>query len=441
MDVTGNYEGDFRQDQFWQTSVVSSEGYNFITCYSTDRLKFSYYFEPFQIELWIALLVYLPILSVLTHLLLIIKKCNKSDFNAYFFAYSSMIEYGYYVPDYLFRMDSMRIVLGLWLLISCIFTNAYKGLAITGVTAPPEKTSVKTIAELVDDNFEFLDYNSSDPNTALLRFKIYTPLTVEYIDAWKRGDSSDYDYPVPPLEVDSSVYFPFVVESYNEFWKLTSKMDDCIMKMNANLYPLGRFQKSDWPHMRACRLYSTLSSHIRYFVPKREVEPPQFSRSYEIAIERELVKGDGQNVYIDYEEKLKREHDYLTGHYHHKTFFIGNQSFLKDWTVWQFDNGRGSRLPAIFQLLMQNGIYKQLESFYKKIEFFGVRNECTRIQAFKKKYERVKKLNLKSNVQTVFYMFLSGILISILWLGVEKINHFSGGVVTYFGFRWRNHLP
>ncbi|CAL8146277.1 unnamed protein product [Orchesella dallaii] len=51
LDASGKYEGDFRQDLLWQTSIVSNEGYNFITCYSADRLKFSYYFEPFQIEL------------------------------------------------------------------------------------------------------------------------------------------------------------------------------------------------------------------------------------------------------------------------------------------------------------------------------------------------------------------------------------------------------
>ncbi|CAL8136920.1 unnamed protein product [Orchesella dallaii] len=446
LDFTGNYEGDFRQDQFWQTSVVSSEGYNFITCYSTDRLKFSYYFEPFQIELWIALLVYLPILSVLTHLLLVIKKCNKSDFNAYFFAYSSMIEYCYYVPDYLFRMHSVRIVLGLWLLISCIFTNAYKGLAITGVTAPPEKTSVKTMAELVDDNFDVMDYNDSDFDAGVYRFKILTSLTVEYLDAWKTGEwdvnsyINTYKTDVDLIEVDGVEYFPFAVESQNEFFKLMSKMKERLVVWYNDMSPLESFQKNDRPHIRALRLYERLSSFMRYFVPKREVEPPQFSKSYEIAIERELVGGDEQIAYIDYEEKVKREHDYLTGHYHHKTFFIGNQSFLKEWTVWQFDNGRGSRLPAIFQLLVENGIYNQLKSFYENIEFFGVRNEYTRIQAFKTKYERVKKLNLQSNLQTVFYMFLSGILISILGLGTEAFNKFIREVMTYLRFRWRNYL-
>ncbi|CAL8146280.1 unnamed protein product [Orchesella dallaii] len=263
-------------------------------------------------------------------------------------------------------------------------------LAITGVTAPPEKASVKTIAELVDDK------DSASRSI---------PLTIGYLDVWKRSEwdiktpansnstnvnsnSSDFEHPLYSLEVDSTVYFSFVVESYNELWKLTSKMDDCVLKINANFYPLENFPKSDWPHIRACRPYAKLSNRHRYLVPKREVVPPQFSKSYEIAIERALVKEDEQIVYIDYEEKVKRDHDYLTGHYHHKTFFIGNQSFLKDWTVWQFDNGRGSRLPAIFQLLIQNEIYKKLESFHKNIEFFGVRNEYTRIQAFKKKLRK-----------------------------------------------------
>ncbi|CAL8136924.1 unnamed protein product [Orchesella dallaii] len=191
-------------------------------------------------------------------------------------------------------------------------------------------------------------------------------------------------------------------------------MDDRLTKWHFNLSPLESFQKNDRPYIRALRLYTRLSTSMRYFVPKREVEPPQFSKSYEIAIERELVEGDDQIAYIDYEEK--------------------------EWTVWQFDNGRGSRLPDIFQLLIQNGIYNQLKSFYKNFEFFGVRNEYTRIQASKTRYERVKKLNLQSNLQTVFYMFLIGILISILGLGTEAFNKFIREVMTYLRFRWRNYL-
>ncbi|CAL8147102.1 unnamed protein product [Orchesella dallaii] len=457
--IIGMSELGFKQNQFWQTSVVSSEGYNFITCYSKDHLSFSYYFQPFQIELWMALIFYLPILSVLTHLFLIFKKCNKSDFNSYFFAYSSMLEYCYYVPDYLFRMDSVRIVLGLWLLISCIFTNAYKGLAITGVTAPAEKSSVKTFAELVDDNITYdVYFNSSDPNLPF-HFKILTPFTVEYLDTWKMGEwdlknktttsynstdenstTSEKDYRYR-YTVEKADYFPFLIESYNEFWKLNRKQSICLSIQYPHLYPGESFKPNDQSHLRACGLAFKLGTYQRYIVPKREMEIPQFSKNYEIAAERELVQCDEQIAYVDYEEKVNREHEYLSGHYYHKTFFKGNQSYLKDWTVWQFDNGRGSRLPEIFQLLIQNGIYKKLEIFYKNRVYFGVRNEYTRMHAFKEKYEPVKKLNLKSNVQTVFYMFLSGILISIMWISVEAFQFFVVEVMKFLRYKWRNHMP
>ncbi|CAL8147099.1 unnamed protein product [Orchesella dallaii] len=454
LEITPMLTGVFQQNQFWQTSMVSSNGYNFITRYSTDHLTFAYYFQPFQIELWIALIVYLPILSVLTHIFLIVTNCNKTDFNAYFFAYSSMLEYCYYIPNYLFRMDSVRIVLGLWLLISCIFTNAYKGLAITGVTAPAEKTSVKTMAELVDDNIYPADeVNSSDSNTTF-RFRILSPFTVEYLETWKRGDWDIRSAGIPkiadensnstnnnnsepdPLTVDSYTYFRFPLETFNEFWKLDQKYDACTLMQDPKLFPTESFKPGDQSYIRRCRLFSQLTDPRRYIVPTREFARPQFSKSFEIAIEKEFIEGNERIVYIDYEEKIKGEYEYLSGHYRHKAFFIGNQSFLMDWTVWQFDNGRGSRLPAIFQLLFENGIYNRLRSFYKNMEYYGVRNEYTRIQAFKETYERVKKLNLKSNLQTVFYMFFCGIIVSVLWLSVEACHLF---VVDFMKYVWNLH--
>ncbi|CAL8147096.1 unnamed protein product [Orchesella dallaii] len=400
FEATSLFGFGFKRTQVWKTFVVSSEGYNFITCYSNDYLSISYYFQPFQVELWIALLVYLPILSVLTHFLLVIKKCNKSDFNSYFFAYSSMLEHCYYVPDYLFEMEWVRIVLGLWLLISCIFTNAYKGIAITGVTAPAEKASVKTFTELVDDNITTeseIDMNSDDPYKPL-RFRILTPFTVENLESWKRGEWDlslkdtfsyvenatylNYDEPIR-RRLETADYLTFLIDTANEYWKLVTKMSSCFGMLDNNLYPLEGFSKEELPVIKACRLVYKLSNPKRYIVPERELDIPQYSKSYDTAIERELVDCDKRVVYVDYEEKISREETYLSGHYHSKTFFKGNQSFLVDWTVWQFDNGRGSRVPLIFQLLIENGIYKKLESFYKNRVYFGLRQEYTRMHAYK----------------------------------------------------------
>ncbi|CAL8149363.1 unnamed protein product, partial [Orchesella dallaii] len=53
-----------------------------------------------------------------------------------------------------------------------------------------------------------------------------------------------------------------------------------------------------------------------------------------------------------------------------------------------------------------------------------------------KEYAPVKKLDFKSNDQTVFYVFLRAVLLSTLWIGVEAFSFFVGGYAKYLRYKW-----
>ncbi|CAL8134400.1 unnamed protein product [Orchesella dallaii] len=439
------FKTGFVQLQFWETVIISRDSYNFLTCYNEDSITFAFYFQPFQLSLWITLVNYLPLLALLTHIILILKKVNKSDFNTYFFAYSSILEHSFHMPNYLYKIESIRIVFGLWLLVSVIFTNAYKGIAITGVTAPPSKSSIQTFSEVVDDS-DKLTYSGSINSSSKVNFHIITPLKVDYFHEWEFDgcfsamDANYSDESSGTIPVKWAFRFRFnsdlEAEQENLFFIINSEYGNTSVSLNS-LDTLGRLR------MLSYRLYNKLFSGMcdkfcRYIIPKKD-EEDKFSLSYDIAMEREIVKCENKVVYVDTQSKIDKEYGYLSGHYHHKSFFKGNESLLPDYIVWQFDNGIGSRLPTVFKQLIENGIYRQLEWFYRNQEQLGIRLEYTRNHA-NEKYEPVKKLDLKSNIQTIFYVYLFGHLVSILFVGLEGFWNFRGDIKNYVKIAWRNFL-
>ncbi|CAL8134408.1 unnamed protein product [Orchesella dallaii] len=404
----------FEQKQYWHLVIVSSDAYNFLTCYNKDSLQIGYYFQPFQRDLWITLLIFLAVLSIVTHIFLIVKECNKSDFNSYFFVYSSMLEHSCHMPDYLYEIETIRIVFGLWLLVSVIFTNAYKGIAITGVTAPPHKSSIQTFSEVIDDN-------ANESNTEPVNFRIMLKIKVDHAHYWEDDRIlDDFKESDTGSVIVLNIYlgsFKFENEVMSElitvggaalFGKTHNHLQSPGIKTSSSILP------------RSYYFYKNLCLSRRYIAPKKELED-KYSLNYDVALEREIVKCENRVVFVDLKNNIDREYEYLSGYYHHLSFFKGNQSLLPDWVVWQFDNEMGGKLPMVFKRLIENGIYRELEWFYTTQERLGLRLDYTRSRKLEK-YEPVKKLGLKSNVQTIFYVLLFGCLISSLMLGLEAFS-------------------
>lgn len=398
--------GSFRVN--WAIDIVGDFGYNFLTCYSYTDPSWSFYVQPFELETWLSIVVYLPILAIFVHVTLVLRNANKSDFNAFFFAYSTLVEYAYGLPDYVFGIKTMRVMIGIWYLISVIFTNAYKGIAITGVAAPAPKLSVTNFYDLLEKNIEI--YEPPDQRS-LLAFNIFVRLSSYFQELWITSEIKNKS------QVDTGVGYamyediPFHLESSNEYTRILVEHTQSIwnrtdLENTSSQYPMKN------PYWVLLANFERARDFHKLLVPYSDSNP-FYRGNYDIALEREVTNCSRKAIYVDRAEKISREYDYLAKHYNYETFFIGKDVILSNSLTWQFENPRGSVLPATFRKLLESGIYRQLEWFYKQQENLGVRLNYTRSRVTKS-FDPVKALNLSSNIHTIFYLFLGGICISVL---------------------------
>lgn len=76
---------------------------------------------------------------------------------------------------------------------------------------------------------------------------------------------------------------------------------------------------------------------------------------------------------------------------------------------------------SVFRQIFETGVYHQIEWFYMRQEHSGIRLRFTRSNV-KTGYAPVKPLNIYSNVQTIFYLYLCGIAVA-LFVGFYKYLH------------------
>lgn len=415
--VIGNHDNE-NIKLLWAYIPVRKFGYNFLTCFSYDDYldSFRYYIQPFEWKLWVLLATYLPVLAIFTHATLKFRKMNKSDFNAYAFAFSSMLEYAYYVPGYIFQVKTLKTNLGLWLLASVIFTNAYKGIAITGVTKPKDKFSLQSFSDLVDFSAVKLNYDHSNPK---VDFTLYSQLNPACLSCWLLESNCTKEKMACHISLDSDTgKYAFVSFAYKF-------VEDVISEFNRGLGYVLFLQKDNGfgagmagDKKKYFHLLTNLTNNNAYGIPNH-VEG--FAKSYDVAVEEKISQCDSRSVYVDDEYVIDRDLEYLNKHYHHLKFFKGQETMLVDRIIWQFENPRGSLLPAVFQVLVESGIYYKLEWFYIRQRYSGTRLNFTRgnVQV---EYEPVKAIDLYSNISTIFLVYLMGNFIAMGLFAREKMS-------------------
>ncbi len=392
----------------WKSVPIRKFGYNFLTCYHENYRSWKYYLQPFEMEVWLVLMTYLSFVAIFVHVTVILRKQNNSDFNAFFYFYSTILEYAYSVPDYIFNIRTLETVIGLWLVMSVILTNAYKGIAITGITAPMEKASITSFYDILKGGD--VDYKeiltTPDEQVTKTDFAVYTFLSTEGLAEWVDFNrTGNIEYRDDGSIAAQRSWVPFMLEAFQkasqQFNSLSSKS-------------LDLFGNAFW---RKWRLHAELNRESTYPIPKPEIG---YEKSLSVAIEREIVNCSRKIMFVSGEENIANEIEYLRRNYPHKTFFQGNEALFSDYVTWQFDNPGGSRLIEYFMKLLENGIYHQIEWFYRRQEYSGIRLNYTRSQV-EKDYIFVKPLDLHSNLQSIFYLYIAGIMASLISYVVERI--------------------
>jgi len=133
---------------------IQTSSFGFLNCmFKTRSVDFVVYMKALEIEVWIllglSLLVSWTYLQILFH----IKKIAE---NGLLLLYSYLLEHGYHICKKLEGQRAFNIFLTIFLLMGIVLSNGYKGIVITGVTAPLQETRISTFEEVVALNYTIL---------------------------------------------------------------------------------------------------------------------------------------------------------------------------------------------------------------------------------------------------------------------------------------------
>ncbi|CAL8136199.1 unnamed protein product [Orchesella dallaii] len=233
---------------------------------------------------------------------------------------------------------------------SVSLTELLNGIAITGVTAPPKKSSIETFYQVVDKDATVKEGRV----VSRLNFFIISPLRFEFLENWRLDKLKGFN----DTDKTTTVFRVPRPDFQIEFFKDVDDSFTLAVHRAYSIREVGGHANMDYPD-----LLQKLSASNVFICPKRDLVP-KFSMSFDVAVEREITKCNKKVVFVGLENRVDNEFQYLSSNYKHKSFFKGVQTILPDFTAWHFDNGMGSTLPYVFTKLMENGIYHQVERFY-----------------------------------------------------------------------------
>lgn len=140
---------------------IEFEGHQFLNCYVEPYISFYFYFSPFQSQLWAMLGISIVTLIAVTTIVYHYRK-EKQKFSLWLFVLATLFEETGFMPSKVEKSTFYRISLGIWCIMSVIFTNGYNGLMIQELNAPrklfhPDTFDHLRCQNLFDDYID--DYN------------------------------------------------------------------------------------------------------------------------------------------------------------------------------------------------------------------------------------------------------------------------------------------
>lgn len=122
-----------------------------MTCFSREDLSFKIFLKPFELEVWIALLVTM-VITVIVCVAILITKLKWGFLDALSLSQlavvSIVLEKPTDIERKIGRIRAFKFLFGLWLLLVPILTNGYLGLSITEISSPLESRSVTRFDQL-----------------------------------------------------------------------------------------------------------------------------------------------------------------------------------------------------------------------------------------------------------------------------------------------------
>lgn len=130
--------------------VKGVNGFKFLTCHFERYISFHLYVKPFQMELWVTLIVFIISLTILTKIY-IRWGYFCPTFSPWLFMAASLVEKTCPVPADFEKKYFFRLVLGWWVFMSLTLTNCYHSLLISELNSPFPAKMPKLFQDLLCD--------------------------------------------------------------------------------------------------------------------------------------------------------------------------------------------------------------------------------------------------------------------------------------------------
>lgn len=118
--------------------LANSVEYNFLTCHTTKELSFRFYQKPFQLWVWVGILLSLASLIVVGEIFVKLNFKENLSFSIGIYFVGSVFESLTYIETKVKNANFFRVMVGAWLISVTTLTNCYKGLVIMGLNAPSD---------------------------------------------------------------------------------------------------------------------------------------------------------------------------------------------------------------------------------------------------------------------------------------------------------------
>jgi hypothetical protein len=419
----------------------------FISCFQEPTVGFQMYLKPFDIEVWVSLIL---CCSSFAFLLYVYNRTFRfsGSFSSIFFFVSSLVEASYSVPNAISNSRIFKIITLSWFLTVILFTNSYTGLMVSDVTAPVRgeilNTSDKVLGirhynavpsyEMINNIRTFWNRNYTDTikmNGSRLRMykngcdRMY----IQHFD--DKYDSSGYE--THHAQFRTSESFTILQNQIDKCQGIQEIPNDIRRRFLSHPWMYSVFNRffdelryfkrlqQDSRYLR--RLYAFFSTHNRHY-PK----DPKFSKSElaEIpvytaaAIEKELV-ACGRSIFIGDGKAINAELAYLKTNYPRKHFYASNDTFESGWStpiVWIFSDSGNSKVPFYFKRLFEGGVRDVLLGL-RKHQYYLKRRVGTHF--VQEGMLREEHFGMSGSIQTIFIISFTCLSIASLVFLLEVI--------------------
>jgi hypothetical protein len=393
---------------------TGSETFGFLTCHYENTLDFSFYVTPFSVATWFGILLSAVIMNIAFVAFETLKNVRTGlQFAFCRFTLSAALNSSYTPPTWMTKKLFYRIIMVCWFGATLLLNNLYTSKAITGVTSPLPKRTIRSFEELT--KFRFCEDCTPREFVTLIR-EAKLPINED--------DFHIYSTPLDEIRVGSKQ--PEQVSKFGEALKGIKKgyshsWNEKDKKLNLNSLKVTSFE-------RAMGLFLKQGEDDKAFLPAEVGSNALLSALSNI--EKEVTQCQKRNVFVDPTEYVTAEYRYLSDQYHWINFTLSEEKVLWSQNFMVIFQDYGAGMQRDYRRLQESGILDHMNKYYRNIMYLSRRNNTNRIKNDMKTNrikndmpaedeEKFKPSGMSSGFQTIFIIYAGAMLVSIMVFLVE----------------------